>query len=298
MFLYRGRGVYFIQHLSFMLLCRTPPGKSPFLHPRGVYIFKYQVECFKYQVKFCDTFAQTTECPFSSMTLQLNPDKTVPYPTSLEPEVASTLHENMQIAANTASLLKGLGAHVDDDPEAEAKAGEVFKTFNELIVDQYEKAMTADAPPKRGRGRPRKEVTPQDKNPQTLYSLPVADRIGNMLREYDNEFVADASQLRLVVTNKLLDLASCSDPKIEIKVSDVGLFSEKTEITVTYNNVTDLDQAIKDKVRKMLLGQGVTDITPIDIDLDAEFGPLELIEEVKPDEPAEPDLPAEDSNAG
>jgi hypothetical protein len=242
------------------------------------------------------------------MTLQLNPDKTVPYPTSLEPEVASTLHENMQIAANTASLLKGLGAHVDDDPEAEEKAGEVFKTFNELIVDQYEKAMTADAPPKRGRGRPRKEVTPQDKNPQTLYSLPVAERIGNMLREYDNEFVADASQLRLVVTNKLLDLASCGDPKIEIKatemlgkISDVGLFSEKTEITVTYNNVGDLDQAIKDKVRKMLLGQGVTDITPIDIDLDAEFGPtvgLEMVEEVQPAEPEEEAPPAEDSNEG
>jgi hypothetical protein len=200
-----------------------------------------------------------------------------------------------------------LGAHVDDDPEAEEKAGEVFKTFNELIVDQYEKAMTADAPQKRGRGRPRKEVTPQDKNPETLYSLPVAERIGNMLREYDNEFVADASQLRLVVTNKLLDLASCGDPKIEIKatemlgkISDVGLFSEKTEITVTYNNVGDLDQAIKDKVRKMLLGQGVTDITPIDIDLDAEFGPtvgLEMVEEVQPAEPEEPAPPAEDTDA-
>lgn len=242
------------------------------------------------------------------MTLQLNPDKTVPYPASTEPEVASTLRENMQIAANTASLLKELGAHIDDDPEAETKANEVFKTFNELIVDQYEKAMTADAPPKRGRGRPRKEVTPKSKNPETMYSLPVAERIGNMLREYDNEFVADASQLRLVVTNKLLDLASCGDPKIEIKatemlgkISDVGLFSEKTEITVTYNNVTDLDQAIKDKVRKMLLGQGVTDITPIDIDLDKEFGPtvgLELIEEVKPAEPDEPASPAEDSNEG
>jgi hypothetical protein len=81
------------------------------------------------------------------------------------------------------------------------------------------------------------------------------------------------------------------------KISDVGLFSEKTEITVTYNNVGDLDQAIKDKVRKMLLGQGVTDITPIDIDLDAEFGPmvgLEMVEEVQPEEPAPP---AEDTDA-
>jgi hypothetical protein len=123
-----------------------------------------------------------------------------------------------------------------------------------------------------------------------MYSLPVAERIGTMLREYNNPIVADAAELRLVVTNKLLDLASCGDPKIEIKatemlgkISDVGLFSEKTEITVTYNNVSDIDTAIKDKIRKMLMAQGVTDIAPIDIDLDKEFGTppeLEMVEEV------------------
>ena len=90
-------------------------------------------------------------------------------------------------------------------------------------------------------------------------------------------------------------MASCGDPKIEIKatemlgkISDVGLFSEKTEITVTYNNVVDIDQAIKDKVRKMLLVQGATDITPIDIDLDAELGPIEET----------PELPEPPSDAG
>jgi hypothetical protein len=225
------------------------------------------------------------------MTIQIEPDKTVPFPEDLKPEVATTLRENMQIAANTAELLKGLGAEAGDAPEAQDQADQIFKDFSSLIEAQYQQAMTADAPPppeKRGRGRPRKiHTTTQPSsstahlaNPPTLYSLPVADRINNMLREYNNEFVADAAQLRQVVTNKLLDLASCGDPKIEIKatemlgkISDVGLFSEKTEITVTYNNVSDLDAAIKDKVRKMLMAQGVTDVTPIDIDIDAEFGP-------------------------
>jgi hypothetical protein len=98
--------------------------------------------------------------------------------------------------------------------------------------------------------------------------------------------VADAAQLRLVVTNKLLDLATCGDPKIEIKatemlgkISDVGLFSDKTEISVTYKNVSDIDQAIKDKVRKMLLAHG-GEVTTLDIDLDKEFGEPLLIEEV------------------
>ena len=235
------------------------------------------------------------ECLLSSMTLHITPDKTVPYPDDLSPEMATTLRENMQIAANTAELLKGLGAEPDDAPEAQEQADQIFKDFSSLIESQYQRAMQPEPPPeKRGRGRPRKvhtttqpSLSTADRvNPPALYDLSVADRIGNMLREYSNEFVADAAQMRLVVTNKLLDLASCGDPRIEIKatemlgkISDVGLFSEKTEITVTYNNVTDLDAAIKDKVRKMLMAQGVTDVTPVDIDLDAEFGP-DVVEEV------------------
>jgi hypothetical protein len=227
--------------------------------------------------------------PFIVMSMHITPDKTVPYPESLEPEVASTLRENMQIASNTASVLK-LGAQVDDDPEAQDKAGEVFKAFAERAKQQFEDL----TPAKRGPGRPRKE-TPA--SPPTLYELPVAERIGNMLREYNNEFVADAAQLRQVVTNKLLDLASCGDAKIEIKatemlgkISDVGLFSEKTEISVTYTNSADLDQAIKDNVRKLMRLYGGRE-TAIDVDLDKEFGPtleLEMAEDVTPAEPKSP----------
>jgi hypothetical protein len=230
------------------------------------------------------------------MTLHITPDKTVPFPDSLEPEAGATLFENMQIASNTAEVLKGLGAQIEDDPEAQLKADNVFNDFSELAKRQYEEAMI----PKRGPGRPRKDPNAPpapSKTPSLMYSLPVAERIGTMLREYNNPIVADAAELRLVVTNKLLDLASCGDPKIEIKatemlgkISDVGLFSEKTEITVTYSNVSDIDNAIKDKIRKMLASHGVTDITPIDIDLDKEFGTppeLEMIEEVVTEEPKE-----------
>ncbi len=85
------------------------------------------------------------------MSMHITPDKTVPYPDSLEPEVASTLRENMQIASNTAEVLKGLGAKVDDDPEVQDKAGEVFKAFAERAKQQFEDL----TPQKRGPGRPR-----------------------------------------------------------------------------------------------------------------------------------------------
>jgi hypothetical protein len=125
--------------------------------------------------------------------------------------------------------------------------------------------------------------------------VPVAQRISTMLREYNNPIVADAAELRLVVTNKLLDLAGCGDPRIEIKatemlgkISDVGLFSEKTEITVTYNNVADIDEAIKDKIRKMMKLNSI-DAPVMDLDMKKEFEDPEVIEDVTPKEPPEED---------
>jgi len=223
------------------------------------------------------------------MMLHITPEQTVPYPTSMEDEVAPTLRENMQIASNTAAVLKGLGAEFTEDPDAQTEADAVFADFAKLAEQQYEEAMAPDKP-KRGPGRPPKPKI--DKNPIALQRPSVAERIGTMLREYNNPFVADAAELRQVVTNKLLDLAGCGDPRIEIKatemlgkISDVGLFSDKTEITVTYNNVSDIDEAIKDKIRKMMRLHAV-DATPLGMDIDEELGltpirAIELDEEVK-----------------
>jgi len=243
--------------------------------------------------------------PFSSMTLYIDPDKTVPYPESTEPEEAPTLRENMQIAANTAAVLKGLGAHYDESPTDQADADAVFQDFAKRAEREYRDAMEVEgangvdgsdrvaglagvagragveAVPKRGVGRPRTRPLKEDKPPKNsplLERASVAERIGTMLQEYNSQFVADAAELRLVVTNKLLDLAGCGDPRIEIKaaemlgkISDVGLFSEKTEITVTYNNVSDLDEAIKDKIRKMMRLHAV-DVPTLEIDVDKVLG--------------------------
>lgn len=231
------------------------------------------------------------------MTFYIDPDHTVPYPESTEPEEAPTLRENMQIAANTAAVLKGLGAHYDESPTDQADADAVFQDFAKRAEREYRDAMEVEgsdrvegsagvvsvepAPPKRGVGRPRTRPLKEDKPPKNsplLERVSVAERIGTMLQEYNSQFVADAAELRLVVTNKLLDLAGCGDPRIEIKaaemlgkISDVGLFSEKTEITVTYNNVSDLDEAIKDKIRKMMRMHAV-DVPTLEIDVDKVLG--------------------------
>lgn len=236
------------------------------------------------------------------MTIQLHPEHTVPYPTSLEPDVPSTLRENMQIAANTAALLRGLEGIEDeeidepnnDDPRIQDHADKVFKDFAELAEQQFEEAIE-DKPKKKGRA-PKPST-----NPRELESRPVAERIGAMLQEYNSQIVADAAELRQVTINKLLDLTMCGDPRIEIKatellgkVSDVGLFTEKTEITVTYNSVSDIDNAIKDKIRKMMRLHA-QEVTTIDLDVEKELGLTPAIEytDVVPkdlfEEPEEPE---------
>lgn len=246
------------------------------------------------------------------MTLRIQPDKTVPLPMDDIQQAAPTLRENMQIAANTAALLDELrppGEITDDDIST---ADDIFKAFSERAKQQFEEAISPKPPgseAKRKPGRPRKypvadtpsgAVSPLNANPPQLYQGNVAERIRSMLNEYNSHTVADAAELRVVITNKLLDLSMCGDPRIEIKatemlgkISDVGLFTEKTEITVNYNNVADLDKAIKDKVRKMLMIHGA-DLSPVDIDVDAELGlSPPLIEEVPPAEELPPETPDE-----
>ena len=234
------------------------------------------------------------------MMLHITPEQTVPYPTSMEDEEAPTLRENMQIASNTAAVLKGMGAVFEEEPDAQVEADAVFADFAKLAEQQYEEAMAPDKP-KRGPGRPPKPKI--EKNPIALQRPSVAERIGTMLREYNNPFVADAAELRQVVTNKLLDLAGCGDPRIEIKatemlgkISDVGLFSDKTEITVTYNNVADIDEAIKDKIRKMMRLHAV-DVTPLGMDIDEELG-LTPIRTIGVEEVEEVEEAGDDESAG
>lgn len=228
------------------------------------------------------------------MTLKIKPNKTMPFPADDAGEAATTLRENMQIAADTAALLAELRPPSEAGEADTAAADEIFKAFSERAKQQFEEAMAPepDKPVKNKGGRPRKYPLAEKvgANPPSLYQGSVAERIRTMLNEYNSHTVADAAEMRMVVTNKLLDLSMCGDPRIEIKaaemlgkISDVGLFTEKTEITVTYNSVADIDNAIKDKVRKMLMAHGA-DLSPVDIDIDAELGTA----------PAEPAPPVED----
>ena len=88
----------------------------------------------------------------------------------------------------------------------------------------------------------------------------------------------DAAQARSAITHKLMELANCGDPRYELKAlellgkhSDIGLFTERSEITINYKNPEDLEDAIKERVKR-LLNADVIDVNPIGADLDDQLG--------------------------
>jgi hypothetical protein len=71
--------------------------------------------------------------------------------------------------------------------------------------------------------------------------------VGNILDEFGQSVVESANHIRHLVTNKLLLETENPDPRIRLralellgKISDVSLFAEKTEVTVTHRSTDEL----------------------------------------------------------
>ena len=98
------------------------------------------------------------------------------------------------------------------------------------------------------------------------YSTP--GQIATQLRAYEQEIVSGPSQVRHYVTNKLIEISGCGDVKHEIKalellgkIATVGLFSDNSQITVTHTTSSDLEEAIKNRI-KALVNSNIIDIVP------------------------------------
>jgi hypothetical protein len=198
------------------------------------------------------------------MSIQITPDNSVALPDKQTDDVPDSAREAVEVSSTTAMVLQELGMGFDMTPEDEEKANALFA---QLAHNGKNKNLPAD-----------------------LNTPEVAARVGALLKSYDQQVVADAVQLRTVITNKLILLADCGDTKYELKalellgkIQDVGLFSEKSEVTVIHKTSEDLEKAIRDKVRR-LIHSNTIDVEPIVDDLEAELG-------VKPEEiDASPDV--------
>ena len=204
------------------------------------------------------------------MAIEIEPTKEVPLPYEAASDKSSSFAAALENTASTVEVLEQLGA----PPEIEAD--DAFKTA-ELLKAAIKK---------------------QDS--KTLNTPTVAFGAKEFVRTYSARLATEISDVRNAITNKLLELANCGDPRFELKAlellgkhSDIALFTERSEVTVTYKNSNDLESAIKDRIRRLLHSTAVDvePITPSADRLDDVFGPEKIrVEEATPDGYVEVDI--------
>jgi hypothetical protein len=105
----------------------------------------------------------------------------------------------------------------------------------------------------------------------------------NIIDEFNHSVVESSKQLRNLVTNKLIIESENPDPRVRMralellgKISDVGLFTEKSEVTITHQTTEDIKEKLRGKLAKLVNPQPeVEDATIIEaklLDTDEEFG--------------------------
>lgn len=126
--------------------------------------------------------------------------------------------------------------------------------------------------------------------PDMLSSPGAVIHLKSILSEYDKQVVESAAQLRTYVTNKLVIESTDRDPRVRLKalellgkISDVGLFSEKTEITLRHRPTEELEQMLRDRLERVIGGHDASvnlyaatpeedPAGPLVLNLDDEFG--------------------------
>jgi hypothetical protein len=180
--------------------------------------------------------------------VNVEPSNTHPIPFDTEDEVASTFIEEVEVAANTAEAQVAMGAPLEVTP----------------ATAQHEKSLLEQVV----RERKAKNLT----NPNTAFAAAA------FLRTYGQQVALDVAQARAAITHKLMELANCGDPRFDLRAlellgkhSDIGLFTERSEITINYKDPTELENAIKERVKRLLNAE-IVDATPIGADLDEQLG--------------------------
>ena len=106
--------------------------------------------------------------------------------------------------------------------------------------------------------------------PASLDSPEAILKIEALVTTYDRKIIQHADQIRLVVTNKLLELAANKDPKVQLKavellgkLADVGMFVEKQEITYKQRSDEEIDAILNEKLGMLIEGDFTTETEPV-----------------------------------
>ena len=178
----------------------------------------------------------------------VTPSKEHPIPYDLTDETPTTLLDELAVAGNTAEVQVALGAPLEVTAKDEAN--------EKALLDAVTK---------------NRKVS-NLKSPTTAYAA------ASFLRTYGQQLAFDAAQARGAITNKLMEIADCGDTRYELKAlellgkhSDIGIFTERSELTIKYQNPAELEEAIKERVKR-LLNASLIDEVPLNVHLDEELG--------------------------
>lgn len=80
-----------------------------------------------------------------------------------------------------------------------------------------------------------------------------------ILDQYDKVVVQSAAQIRIYVTNKLIEDSVNADPRVRLrcyellgKISDVGLFTDKTEVTMRHRPTEELEHLLRERLMRTI----------------------------------------------
>ena len=161
------------------------------------------------------------------------------------------LKEKTGAASNTAEKLVEHGLDLTPTKEDQENAAKLVSAY-------------AEDPEKTS-----KKVTTKRAATLTPASLMLTDKI---LKEFGQSVVESSIQIRHLVTNKLLLESENPDPRVRMralellgKISDVGLFSEKSEVTITHQSTDDLREKLRGKLEKLVAGEVIEDAVFVDV---------------------------------
>lgn len=194
------------------------------------------------------------------MTLELTPE----FGVEITPDIPYLdLRERAEAACRSILLLEDHGLEVPEPDEATAAIAAKLTTA--YASNPHNTSMAAS-------------------NMQASSLTPASlKQIRSYLDEYGRAVVTHALEVRNMVTNRLIEESQNPDPRIRIRAlellgkhSDVGLFSERSEVTITHQSTDELKARLRAKLQRLVqkpdFASREVEIGDDVIDIDAEMG--------------------------
>lgn len=168
------------------------------------------------------------------MTMHLSPDLGVPLTDDVD---IQDLRQGAIAACETAKLLEEHGLDTtptDEDKETAAVLVTTYAKDPEKVNKQVKHKNLA-------------KLTPAT----LIQTRTILDEFGHLVAQ-------QASEIRHLVTNKLIMETENPDARVRLKalellgkISDVGLFTDRTEVTITHQSTDDLKAKLREKLQKL-----------------------------------------------